>query len=131
MFVTVFLAILNIKTGELRYSNAGHNPPLLKQSDGKITVMRKIHGPIAGAIGEITYGEDQIMLGKGDLLLAFTDGVTEAMNTENELYSDARLEKWFAETGKLSAAEWVNELVASVSSFADGANNRTTLPSWR
>ena len=121
MFVTVFLGILNIKTGELRYSNAGHNPPLLKQADGKITVMRQIHGPIAGAIEEIAYGEDRIMLGKGDLLLAFTDGVTEAMNTENELYSDARLEKWFAEIGDLSAAEWVNELVASVSSFADGA----------
>lgn len=121
MFVTVFLAILNIETGELRYSNAGHNPPLLKRADGQVSVLREIHGPIAGAIEAIAYGEDRIMLGQGDLLLAFTDGVTEAMNTVNELYSDARLEKWFTAPRDLSAAEWVKNLVESVDNFVDGA----------
>jgi sigma-B regulation protein RsbU (phosphoserine phosphatase) len=121
MFVTVFLAILNIETGELRYSNAGHNPPLLKRADGQVSVVREVHGPIAGAIEEIAYGEGRMMLGQGDVLLAFTDGVTEAMNMADELYSDARLEKWFAVTRAASAAEWVKELVASVDDFVGGA----------
>ena len=121
MFVTVFLAILNIETGELRYSNAGHNPPLLKRADGEVSVLRKIHGPVAGAIEEIAYGEDRILLEQGDVLLAFTDGVTEAMNTADEWYSDARLEAWFADTKGLSAEGWVKELVTSVSGFVGTA----------
>ena len=121
MFVTVFLAILNIKTGELRFTNAGHNPPLLKNAAGEVSVINQLHGPIAGAVEELAYSEDRLMLGQGDLLLAFTDGVTEAMNTENELYSDARLESWFGDSAKDSAQDWVSSLIESVSKFADGA----------
>jgi len=121
MFVTVFLAILNVKTGELRYTNAGHNPPLLRSAAGEITVVRNIHGPIAGAVEELAYGEDLLLLGQGDLLLAFTDGVTEAMNRADELYSDARLEAWAADEPGSVAEGWVRDLVRSVSEFADGA----------
>ena len=121
MFVTVFLAILNINTGELRFTNAGHNPPLLKNAAGEVSVINQLHGPIAGAVEELAYSEDRLMLGQGDLLLAFTDGVTEAMNTENELYSDARLESWFGDSAKDSAQDWVSSLIESVSKFADGA----------
>jgi len=121
MFVTVFLAVLNIKTGELRYTNAGHNPPLLKNAAGMVSVIKQLHGPIAGAVEELAYGEDRLMLGQGDLLLAFTDGVTEAMNARDELYSDARLESWFSDSAKDSAQDWVGGLIKSVSEFTDGA----------
>jgi sigma-B regulation protein RsbU (phosphoserine phosphatase) len=121
MFVTVFLAILNIKTGELRYCNAGHNPPLLKEHSGSVTVLRQIHGPIAGALPQIAYKEDRLTLKKGTTLLAFTDGVTEAMNVDEQLYSDDRLERWFAATAGNDAEDWVNELIASVKAFTAGA----------
>lgn len=121
MFVTVFLGILNVKTGELRYCNAGHNPPLIKSHDGAVKVLKQIHGPIAGALEEITYREDRLLFGQGDSLLVFTDGVTEAMNAVDEQYSDQRLEQWFADTEATVPEDCVSGLIDSVRAFAGDA----------
>ncbi len=91
MFVTVFVGLLNIKTGEFLYTNAGHNPPYIRRKSGKIDAMDQRHGPVIGAMGDLAYREHKIILNQGDRVFMYTDGVTEAMNSRNELYGDPRL----------------------------------------
>lgn len=93
MFVTLFLAILNIRNGDLLYTNAGHNPSYVKRADGTVEALKQIHGPIVGAMPGLTYKEASVKLERGDGILLYTDGVTEAMNAAGDLYSDPRLDK--------------------------------------
>ena len=82
MFVTVFYAIYNIKTGFITYSNAGHNPPLLLRRDGSVSELPMSQNTIVGVIDDLEYQKDTLQLEQGDTLFMFTDGVTEATNTE-------------------------------------------------
>ena len=91
MFVTIFLAILDLRTGDMVYCNAGHNPPYIKKQSGELVMLDKRHGLVAGALGGVTYAEDVIRLENGDCVVAFTDGVTESFDADGELYSDPRL----------------------------------------
>jgi sigma-B regulation protein RsbU (phosphoserine phosphatase) len=91
MFVTIFLGILDLKTGETVYTNAGHNPPILRRSHGELIPLDARHGPIIGASEGLAYREDVETLAPGDCLFLFTDGVTEAMDEDGRLYGDARL----------------------------------------
>jgi sigma-B regulation protein RsbU (phosphoserine phosphatase) len=91
MFVTLFIAIVNTRTGEFRFTNAGHNPPYILRGD-KLECLDQRHGPIIGAVEGVAFREDSASLNRADTLLIFTDGVTEAMSPADELYSEARLE---------------------------------------
>ncbi|MCK4897739.1 MAG: SpoIIE family protein phosphatase, partial [Anaerolineales bacterium] len=91
MFVTVFLGILNVKTGELVYTNGGHNPPYIKRGDGTLQKLDAFHGPVIGAMPELTYKQDRDTLRKDDVILLYTDGVTEALDEKDQLYSDPKL----------------------------------------
>ena len=91
MFVTAFLAILDVRTGELRYTNAGHNPPYIKRADGSVEIIDAFHGPVIGALPGMTYGQDSTVLDTNDMILLYTDGVTEAMDEAEALYTDERL----------------------------------------
>ncbi len=91
MFVTIFLAILDLNSGEFRYTNAGHNPPYVRRSDGELIRLDQRHGPVIGALEDMVFAEDVFSLGTGDQLFAYTDGVTEAMNEVQELYEEPRL----------------------------------------
>ncbi len=121
MFVTLWLGILNIKTGELRYTNAGHNPPYIKRQNGQLECMNKRHGPIIGAVEGVAFKEDRTRLSKGDLVLVFTDGVTEAMDTEDQLYSDERLVDFLNSRDFSSAEELVVNTLVSVEEYTVGA----------
>lgn len=88
MFVTLFVAIIEIKTGHVVYTNAGHNPPWMKCSDGSLGKIKGHHGPPVGT-GEREYGETMLSLSKDDLLLLYTDGVTEARNAGGDLFGEA------------------------------------------
>jgi sigma-B regulation protein RsbU (phosphoserine phosphatase) len=91
MFVTIFLGILNIRTGRLTYSNAGHNPPYVRSMDGSVQRLDSRHGPVIGAVAGMTYGEEATVLSHGDLLYLYTDGVTEEMDADDQLFSEQRL----------------------------------------
>jgi sigma-B regulation protein RsbU (phosphoserine phosphatase) len=121
MFVTLWLGILNIKTSELRYTNAGHNPPYIKRQNGQLECMNKRHGPIIGAVEGVAFKEDRTRLSKGDLVLVFTDGVTEAMDTEDQLYSDERLVDFLNSRDFSSAEELVVNTLVSVEEYSVGA----------
>jgi sigma-B regulation protein RsbU (phosphoserine phosphatase) len=91
MFITLFIAILDIETGELTVTNAGHNPPYIKRADGSLERLDKIHGPAIGAIEGIEYQEDTCFLKPDDLVLLFTDGVTDATSEEEKMYEEPRI----------------------------------------
>jgi sigma-B regulation protein RsbU (phosphoserine phosphatase) len=92
MFVTLFIAIANVRTGEVRFTNAGHNPPYILRNDSSLDCLDQRHGPIIGAVEGVAFREDQAQLEAKDTLVIFTDGVTEAMDTSQQLYSEPRLE---------------------------------------
>ncbi|MEE8261221.1 MAG: SpoIIE family protein phosphatase [Gammaproteobacteria bacterium] len=121
MFITVFLGILNTRSGELVYTNAGHNPPLVIRNGGAVEKVGDVHGPIVGVIQEFAYKHSTLHLQQSDVLLVFSDGVTEAMNPADELYSDQRLESFVGEQGNIGPEELIIRVRQSVDEFADGA----------
>jgi PAS domain S-box-containing protein len=121
MFVTVFLAILDITTGTLTYTNAGHNPPYIRRADGELVRLDKRHGPVVAAMEGITYSETKDRLNEGDLILLYTDGVTEAMNPTRELFGEEQLRDVLGEQTGDSAEEVVQQLGGKVREFEAGA----------
>lgn len=90
MFASVFFALLDPTTGELVYINAGHEPPVILNSKG-IHQQLEPTGPVIGLFNEAKHMVQSVRLMPGDLLLGYTDGVTEARNLSNELFSEERL----------------------------------------
>ena len=121
MFVTDFIAILNIHTGELTYTNAGHNPPMIKKSNGTVEKLGKRHGPVIGAMPGMTYEEDKIFLDKNDKIVLYTDGVTEAMDKSNNLYSESRLVEFLSKNTFDSNDYLVYKIIEDVKKFENGA----------
>lgn len=118
MFVSYFLGILNTKNGVLVYSNAGHNPPLwIQKENGHTEHLKTIHGPVLGATEDFEYGQGNIILKKGDQLVLFTDGVTEAVNVEDKFYSDERLTQLFSINGKFNSKKSVENILSDVTLF--------------
>ena len=91
MFVTMFLAVVDLRSGEVRYSNAGHNLPFLLGRACGVTQIPHLPGVALGARAGIEYREGVLKLFPGDVLYLYTDGVSEAMNERGEVYSEARL----------------------------------------
>ncbi|MBQ7198376.1 MAG: SpoIIE family protein phosphatase [Selenomonadaceae bacterium] len=123
MFVTVFLAMLNIKTGRLIYVNAAHNPPLIMH-DGKYEYLPKNEKkvPPLGVRPKAHYEQKELQMSKGDVLFMYTDGVTEAENNEGKLYSNERLEEFLNSTDKdLQLEEILAAVRQSIKVHADGA----------
>jgi sigma-B regulation protein RsbU (phosphoserine phosphatase) len=121
MFVTIFIAICNVRTGDFRYTNAGHNPPYVKRKAGQLKCLDERHGPIIGAMEGLAYGESCIELAEGDAFLVFTDGVTEAMDPDGQLYSDSRFERLLDQLTYKTVQELADKTLASVEEFAAGA----------
>ncbi len=118
MFVTLFLAIVDIRTGRFRYCNAGHNPPYIVHPDGHLTCLNQRHGVVMGAMPGLAYQEDETSLEKEDSLFIFTDGVTEAMDPEGQLFEEARLESFLADADLSTAQALTGSALQSVEKFA-------------
>jgi len=94
MFITSFLCILDLVTGELSYANAGHNPPLIYRKETKSSKYIKNEAELVLAVMEDTdYQEYRLWMQPGERLFLYTDGVTEAMNEKGDLYGDNYLEE--------------------------------------
>jgi sigma-B regulation protein RsbU (phosphoserine phosphatase) len=122
MFVTVFLGILNVKTGELVYANAGHNPPYLIRDDHSVERLGEPHGVVIGAVEGLAYQEGHNKLSSGDILLTYTDGVTEAMNVAGDLFSEKRLVDLLSSRNYESSEDVVHSIVRAVRLFERGAD---------
>lgn len=121
MFVTLFCAKLDFATGELWFSNAGHNPPLILRKDGEVTWLKLPPGLVLGALPFSTFTTEKIILAPGDAILTYTDGVTEAMNRQGGMYSEPRLLETLQAMAGATPQQLVEGLGASVTAFADGA----------
>jgi phosphoserine phosphatase RsbU/P len=121
MFVTTFYGILDISTGEVQYSNGGHNPPYLVRRDGPPEELGGPTGIVLGIMDTAEYETSSLTLQPGDKLLLFTDGVNEAMNGSEAFYSDERLAGLLDGLRSVSHEELVKAVVQSVHEFADGA----------
>ena len=115
MFVTAFVGMLDIETGRLAYVSAGHNPPLIfRAAEGKFSYLDVKRNLILGFRSGAQYQGQETILAPGDRIFLYTDGVTEAMNEEEELYGEERLLSCL--NGTVPQNHGVNELLASVSS---------------
>ena len=119
-FVTLFYAILDEKQHMLTYVNAGHNAPILMRADSTMEELEPT-GPVIGLVDNPDYEERTITLNKGDLLVMYTDGVTEAINAEEIMFSEERLRAVIRKNHTLPAAEIVNSIVSEVESYCGGA----------
>ena len=122
MFVTVFLGILDLAAKELTYSNVGHNPPYLVHADGRVEKVAVRPGFVLGGIKGIRYRNQKIALETNDKLLLYTDGVTEAVNQELELYGEKRLEQSLKHTEKMQPKDWIETVRLSLQEFTKGAD---------
>lgn len=119
-FITFFWGLLDDAGKKLTYVNAGHNPPLLVRNGEIIKLTRG--GIILGVMKTFTpYEYQEIFLEKNDVIIMFTDGVSEAMNKEGEEFSDKRLEEIAVRTSRLSSADILQEIRQEVLGFASGA----------
>jgi serine phosphatase RsbU (regulator of sigma subunit) len=121
MFCSLFIAILDIKSGTLVYTNAGHNPPFLMNYDGSLEVMKGKHGPVIGAYGEIVYQDEKIQMRPGDTIIVYTDGVTEAIGQNGDWYTVDRLSAFLKGYSLASPATIVTAVAEDVKKFKGAA----------
>ena len=120
-FITFFWGTLNNLDKTFEYVNAGHNPPLLIR-DGKI-IKLEIGGMILGVMKTLMqYRSEKIQLMKDDVIVMFTDGISEAMNKKGEEFSDAALEKLSLESVGDTSENIMKKIQSEVQKFTDGAN---------
>ncbi len=93
MFVTVWFGVLEISTGKITASNAGHEFPIIRRPDGNFELFKDEHGFVIGGMEDMTFDEYEIQLEKGGTLFLYTDGVAEATNTSDELFGADRMLK--------------------------------------
>jgi sigma-B regulation protein RsbU (phosphoserine phosphatase) len=121
MFVTVFYAIYNTKTGEVVYCNAGHNSPYLIHANGQVEALPTSTNCMIGAIEGLSFNAGSLQMEKGDMLVMYTDGVNEAVNNSFEEFGDPRLEEALNQLSGKTCRETVDGLLSSVKTFVDGA----------
>lgn len=120
MFVTLFLAILDIRNGNVAYGSAGHNPPVLLSND-RAVFLEPLNEPIAGAMPDMIYSTRHMTLAPGETLFLYTDGVTEAMTLEQELYSDQRLLRFLNNSTGDHPGDMIQAVTQSITEFAGKA----------
>ena len=91
MFVTVWMGIVDLKTGRVEFASAGHNPPVIRHKDGSAEFAKSKAGVVMAAMENSRYKMQTLELAPGDTLFLYTDGVTEATNEHNELFGNDRL----------------------------------------
>jgi sigma-B regulation protein RsbU (phosphoserine phosphatase) len=117
MFVTLFFGVLNLADGELVYTNAGHNPPYIRRQNGLVEPLDQRHGTAIGILEGLVYKEDKTTLENGDILITYTDGVTEAMDREQTLFSDQRFLDLLKSNQYSSAEEVIKLTLAAIEAF--------------
>ena len=122
MFVTVFYAILNTKTGLVTYSNAGHNSPHIVRADGTIEQLPVDGQFMVGIFAEEEYTDKTLQLEHGDTLVMFTDGVTEAMDSTSEVFGTERLNGILrSQESGVGSQEIVETIRAGIAEFVGDA----------
>ena len=119
MFVTCWLGIVDLVTGELKFTNAGHNNPLINHN-GEIKFLSSPHGVVLGALEDAKYQENTIKLSKGDRIILYTDGVTETHNIHDELYGESRLMEFTKAHIEEEPINYISTLREELKTYSEG-----------
>ena len=119
-FVTFFLCRIDAATGELVFSNAGHNPPYLVRANGDIEELEG-GGPVLGILPGIQYTEHSKQIDPGDTVVIYSDGVSEATDPEENEFGEERLMELIKEYRRQSPEELIKTIISKVEEFASGA----------
>jgi phosphoserine phosphatase RsbU/P len=121
MFVTLFMGILNINTGEVLFANAGHNPPMILRKNEPPKFMKLDSGIALGISEEAVYETEKLQLNTSDAIFIYTDGVTEATNKGYVLYSENRLLFLMEKISEQNLNDMVSSTLDDIHLFIDGA----------
>ncbi len=121
MFVSVWLGILELSTGKLTASNAGHEYPVLRKPDGEFELFKDKHGFVIGGMDGMVYSEYEIDLKPGSKLFLYTDGVPEATNAEEELFGNERMVAALNKDASASSEEILGNVRSAVDEFVKNA----------
>ena len=121
MFVTAWMGILDLNTGNVQFANAGHNPPLLKRADGSFEYLKTRAGFVLAGMEGVRYRMGEITLNEGDRLFLYTDGVPEATNADNKLYGEDRLLSFMNRNASMEATRLLPALKANIDEFVGEA----------
>ena len=121
MFCTAFLGILDLKTGQLNYCNAGHNAPLIVDGKGNVNLIDVVPNLPLGLFDGFPYEGQEMHLDREMMLYLFTDGVSEAENNDKELFGDERVVSLLKLKASLDPSEIIDATFNEVKEHADGA----------
>lgn len=121
MFVTAFIGILDIPSGVLQYASAGHNPPYLIENDGTVRMLEVKPCLMLAAFPDVVYDQREIVMETGCRLVLYTDGVTEAMSPDGELFGEARFEAAMRRAAGTTTRETLDSICDEVRGFETGA----------
>jgi len=121
MFVTLFLGIINSRTGELEYCNGGHDPPYVLRNNGDVELLETGSSIALGVMEDFSYQSRRISLHKGDTILLYTDGVTESMDKDGNFFEEKRLEEILWKIRGEPSKEVCQHILDEVENFAVGA----------
>ena len=121
MFVTLFFANYDPSSGNLIYSNAGHNPPFIVHPDGSTTLFGSNTDLALGVVPDIAYRQESVRLEPGDMAIFYTDGVTEAENETQEQFGMERLADLFKNSPPNNAREANDAVFEAVNEFSGTA----------
>lgn len=122
MFVTLVIGIMDLNTSKLLITNAGHNLPYIKKHTGELICLEEMQGPLVGTFEDIEFRQQSIEMEKGDIVLFYTDGVTEAQNIRDEFYDDDRLKDLLEKNAFDNAKDMTNSVFRSVLRFIGRAD---------
>ena len=117
MFVTLFFGILNVKSGELNYANAGHDEPYLLSDDGEYKRLEGVGNSVVGAFEDLVFRDETIFLAKNSKLFLYTDGVTEAFSKDEEQFSDKRVIEALSASREKSVSATMQYMENSITNF--------------
>lgn len=120
MFVTVFYGVLDVRDGVFTYANAGHNPPLLARAGGGAPERLAADGMILGVVEDIDLEEKQVRMNTGDVLLMYTDGLTDAINEHEEEFGADRLARCLADAQDRPAESLIQHIDREVAAHVGG-----------
>lgn len=120
MFVTIFYGIINLKTGIVDYTNAGHNPPYILRQNRTLEQLPLSDNFIVGIFDDFEFKSSTVTLDQGDALIMYTDGVTEAFNINEELFGEQRLENLLHNISETNSQSIVQTIKNNVQDFSAG-----------
>lgn len=121
MFVTVWLGIIDLDTGVIQYANAGHNPPIVIRENKELDFCEQKPGFVLAGLEGIKYAGHELTLERGDTILLYTDGVTEATNSQSELYGEKRLNNAISKAAGMNTRYLCKYVKADVDRFVGKA----------